>query len=266
MLEGRVRLHVSAQVWPVSKRFPTVRTPEWLLARVWAHVTLQQPRPAERFPAHVAFVLEVVGQQVHGHRGHGHVDFPTCGALLGHLAVYAPVRLLVPTQVGGRGVGFAALAAGVPLGGSSGVPRSFPSWSSVHDEKCVHWVALAHGCIPVNVSAGWWRDLRPRAVRLVRITVDIAMDASVGVVNAAVDDWRVARGRDFRDDRWVASHHIIIRRRTQIIADITFVMMMESQTQFFSSAVSIWTLQFSGRKVVQLDFLHQERPRHDGTV
>lgn len=59
---------------------------------------------------------------MHGHGGHGNVDFPTGGALLRHLAVYAPVRLLVPAQVGGRGVGFAALTASVPLGGSSGVP------------------------------------------------------------------------------------------------------------------------------------------------
>lgn len=62
VLEGGVRLHVSTQVRPVGKRFPTVRTPEWLLARVRAHVALQQPRAAERFAAHVAFVLEVVGQ------------------------------------------------------------------------------------------------------------------------------------------------------------------------------------------------------------
>lgn len=115
-----MRLHVSAQVRPVGERFATVRAPERLLARVRAHVALQQPRPAERFAAHVALVLEVMGQQVHGHRRHGNVDFPTRGAFLGHLAVYAPVRLLVPAQVGGRGVGFAALAASVPLGGSSG--------------------------------------------------------------------------------------------------------------------------------------------------
>ena len=126
VLEGRVRLHVGAQVRAVSERFATVRTAERLLARVRAHVALQQPRPAERLAAHVALVLEVVGQQVHGHRRHGNVDFPTCGALLGHLAVYAPVRLLVPAQVGGRGVGFAALAAGVPLGGAPGVRCGFP--------------------------------------------------------------------------------------------------------------------------------------------
>lgn len=116
---------MGAQVRPVGKRFTTVRTPERLLARVRAHVALQQPWPAERFAAHVALVLEVVCQQVHGHRRHGNVDFPTCGALLGHFAVYAPVRLLVPAQVGGRGIGFAALAAGVSLGGSFGNSRGF---------------------------------------------------------------------------------------------------------------------------------------------
>lgn len=163
-----------------------------------------------------------MGQQVHGHRGHGDVHFATCGALLGHLAVYAPVCLFVPTQVGGRGVGFAALTAGVPLGVSSRVPCSFPSWSSIHDEKGIHSVALAHSCVSVDVSAGWWRDLRPWAVRLVRITMDITVDASVGVVNSAIDDWWRAWGGYFRDDRWVTSHHIIIGIWTQIITGITW--------------------------------------------
>lgn len=154
VFEGRVRLHVSAQVGAVGERFATVRAAERLLPRVRAHVALEQPRPAERFAAHVALVLEVMGQQVHGHGRHGHVDLAAGGALLGHLAVDAPVRLLVPAQVGGRGVGLAALAAGVPLAGASGVSRAFPSGSSVHDEEGVHRVALAHGRVSVDVAAG----------------------------------------------------------------------------------------------------------------
>jgi len=90
-------------------------------------VALQQPRPAERFATHITLVLEVMGEQVHSHGGHGDVNFPTGGALLGHLAIYAPVRLLVPAQVRRRGVGFATLAAGVPLGSSSRVSWGFPS-------------------------------------------------------------------------------------------------------------------------------------------
>lgn len=221
MLEGWVRLHVSAQVWSVGKRFATVRTPERLLTRMRAHVALQQPGPAECFAAHVALVLEVVGQEVHGHRGHWNVDFATRGALLGHLAVYAPVCLLVPAQVGGRGVGFAALTAGVPLSGSRVCCRS-PSWPSVHYEKGIHCVPLAHGCVPIDVSTGRWRHLRTRAVRLVRIAVDIAMDTRIGVVDAAIDEWRMARGGNFRDDRWVTSHDIIVRRWTQVITDVAW--------------------------------------------
>lgn len=165
-----------------------MRTPEWLLTRVRAHVALQKPRAAEGFAAYVTFVLEVVGQQMHGHRRHGNVDFPTRGALLRHLAVYTSVRLLVPAQVGRCGVGLAALGAGVPLGGSSGVPRRFPPRSSVHDKERVHGVTFAHSCIPVDVSAGRRRDLGPRAVRLVGITMDISMDTGVRVVDAPVDD------------------------------------------------------------------------------
>lgn len=221
VLEGWVCLHVSAQVWPVGKCFATVRTPKRFLARVRAHVALQQPGPAERFAAHVALVLEVVGQKVHGHRRHWDVDFATRGALLGHLAVYAPVCLLVPAQVGGCGVGFAALAAGVPLSGSR-VCCCSPPWPSVHYEKGINCVLLAYGGVPIDVATGRWGHLRTRAVRLVRITIDITMDTRVGVVDAAIDDWRMAWGGYFRDDGWVTSHDIIIRRWTQIITDVAW--------------------------------------------
>lgn len=226
VLEGWVCLHVSTQVRPVSKRFATVRTPKRLLPRVRAHVALQQPRPAERFAAHVALVLEVVGQEVHGHRWHGDVHFPTCGALLSHLAVYAPVRLLVPAQVGGCGVGFTTLTAGVPLGSSPQGSRGFPSWSSVHDEKRIHAVSFTHSCVAVDVSPGWWRNFGPGTVWLVRIamdiTMDITMDARICVVDAAIDDRWVARGGYFRDDWWIASNHIVVRIRTQIITDVAW--------------------------------------------
>lgn len=56
-----------------------------------------------------------MGEQVHGHCWHGHVHFPTGCALLGHLAVQAPVGLLMPTQVGRRGVGFPTFVACVTL-------------------------------------------------------------------------------------------------------------------------------------------------------
>lgn len=37
---------------------------------------------------------------------------------------------------------------------------------------------------------------------------------------------------------------------------LTFVMMMESQTELFSSALTVGALQISSWKIVQFDFLH----------
>jgi len=122
-LEGRVRLHVGPQVGAVGEGFATVGAAEGLLAGVRPHVTLEQPRPAEGFAADVAFVLQVVRQEVHGHGRHGDVDLAAGRAFLGQLAVQAAVGLLVPAQVGRRGVGLAALAAGVARGAARGSPR-----------------------------------------------------------------------------------------------------------------------------------------------
>ena len=76
-LEGRVRLHVRAQVGPVGERLAAVRAAERFLARVGAQMSLQQPRPRERLVAHRAAVLEVVSQHVHRQRRHRHVHLPT---------------------------------------------------------------------------------------------------------------------------------------------------------------------------------------------
>lgn len=84
-----------------------------LLPCVRAHVTLKEPRATEGLAAHIALVLEVVGEDVHGQRRHGHIHFITGGTLAGHLAVQAAVRLLVSAEVGGGGVRLAALVAGV---------------------------------------------------------------------------------------------------------------------------------------------------------
>lgn len=42
--------------------------------------------------------------------------------------------------------------------------------------------------------------------------------------------------------------------------------MVKSQTELLSSAVTVWALELCSRKIVQFDFLHQERARHDGTI
>jgi len=113
VLEGRVCLHVSTEVRSVGESFATVCAGEGFLPRVGPLVALQQPRPAEGLAAHVALVLEVVGEDVHGQRRHGHVHLVAGGTLPGHLAVEASMRLLVSAQVGGRGVRFTAFVARV---------------------------------------------------------------------------------------------------------------------------------------------------------
>lgn len=125
MLERGMSLHVRPQVGAVRESFSAVCTSKGLLARVRPHVALQEPGPAERLATDVTLVLEVVGEQVHGHRRHGHVHLTTGRALLGQLAVQAPVSLLVPAQVGRRGVCFPALVARMPLDGP-GTADNFP--------------------------------------------------------------------------------------------------------------------------------------------
>lgn len=117
VLEGRVRLHVGAQVGAVGEGFTTVGAGERFLPGVGPHVALQEPGSTEGFAAHRALVFQVMGQHVHGQRWHGHVHLVAGGTLPGLLAVQATVSLLVPAQIGGRGVRFAALAAHVaPFG------------------------------------------------------------------------------------------------------------------------------------------------------
>lgn len=204
VLEGRVRLHVSAQVGTVSKGLPTVRAPERLLARVRAHVALQQPRAAECLAAHVAFVLEVVREQVHGHGRHGHVHLPTRRALLGHLAVHTTVRLFVAAQVGRRGVAFAALVARVALRAPRIANRP-PARAAVRNKEGVYRVALAHRIVSVDVPG---RDLRARAVGLVRVR------RTVITVQALVDGSR----RGHFDAIFILC---LIHRRGYVVADVT---------------------------------------------
>jgi hypothetical protein len=52
VLEGGVRLHVSAQVGPVCERLAAVRAAEGLVPGVGAKVALEQPWAGEGFAAH----------------------------------------------------------------------------------------------------------------------------------------------------------------------------------------------------------------------
>lgn len=110
-------------------------------------------------------MLEVVGQQMHGHSRHGDVNLPAGGTLLGHFAVHTAVRLLVSAQVGRRGICFSTLIARVPLKGP-GAADGFSPRPPIRDEEGVNRVALADRVVSVDVARG---DLRLRAVGLVRI-------------------------------------------------------------------------------------------------
>ena len=48
VLEGRVGLHVCAEVGPVREALAAMCAAEWLVAGVAAHMALQQPRTGER--------------------------------------------------------------------------------------------------------------------------------------------------------------------------------------------------------------------------
>jgi len=87
VLESRMGLHVSSKIGPVSKRFTTVGTAVGLVSSVGSHVSLQQPGTTEGFPAHLALVVEVVGEDVHGQGGHADVHLVTDVALLGVVGV-----------------------------------------------------------------------------------------------------------------------------------------------------------------------------------
>lgn len=169
-------------------------TGEGFFPRVRAHVTLKEPRPAERLAAHVTFVLEVVGEDVHGQRRHGHVDFVTGGTLAGHLAVQASVRLLVSAEVGGGGVRLAALVAGVasaardPLlsprvgAAASGtlapaLAVSLPPRAPVGDEEGIHGVTFCQ-CVRFTAVVASGRHARLGAVGVLQVRVAVLPSAA----------------------------------------------------------------------------------------
>lgn len=114
VLVTRVGHHVRTQVGPIGERFSALGARVRFLAGVRPQVALEQPRPAEHFPAHAARVRQLVREQMHGQGGHANVRLAARVAPLGRLRVQAPVRLLVPGQVRRRRVVFAAVRARVP--------------------------------------------------------------------------------------------------------------------------------------------------------
>lgn len=130
----------------------------------------------------MTFVLEVVGENMHGQRWHGHVDLVAGGTFAGHLAVEATVGLLVSAQVRGGGIGLSALVAAVS-GASVADPTHFfifwsiilcfddfslPPRSPVGYEERVHGVTLSKGlALTAEISGG--REAGLRAVRMFQV-------------------------------------------------------------------------------------------------
>lgn len=57
---------MGTEIGPVRKGFTAVSTAIRLFSRVGSHVTLEEPWSGEGFPTDVAFVMEVVSENVHG--------------------------------------------------------------------------------------------------------------------------------------------------------------------------------------------------------
>lgn len=116
--------------------------------------------------------------------------------------------LLVPAQVGGRGVRFSALVARVTLYGP-GAADGFSPRPSVRDEEGVYGIALAYGSVSVDVTGG---NLGLGTVRLVRVRCSVvAVDAVA--VDAIVDG--AGRG-DFN----AIVTFTVIDRRGHVVTDV----------------------------------------------
>lgn len=270
VLEGRVCLHVGAEVGAVSEGFATVGTGEGLLPRVRAHVALQQPRPAERLAAHVALVLEVVGQDVHGQRRHGHVHLPARGTLAGHLAVQAAVRLLVSAEVGRGGVRLAALVAGVsghapgPLrghrAGAGPGPRptvgvALPPGPPVRDEEGIHGVALGRRVrLAAVVAAG--RHAGLRAVGLLEVRVAVLLSSA---------HLTVQRVRHRRRQLVLQLLLPLVYRWCDVILDVAIFTEADTEARHGvcdgaseSEGVVQVLMVIRRREIIKLDLLHQK--------
>ena len=104
-----MRLHVSAKVRAVGERPTADLALERLLARVRAHVTLQEPRTRECLAAYVTFARQRVRAYVHFERAQRIVGFLAEFTLKLFLDLSDAVKLLVlgKTAVGRVGLGTA---------------------------------------------------------------------------------------------------------------------------------------------------------------
>ena len=112
-LDRRMRLHVCPQIGAVGECLVAQVAFVRLLARMRAHVTLQEPRPGERLGAYWTDVGQGVRQQVHGQGRHGDVGLAARRTRFTSAGFQIAVRLFVTGQVGRRGVSLAAFTANV---------------------------------------------------------------------------------------------------------------------------------------------------------
>ena len=72
-------------------------------------MALKEPRSRKSFAAHVALVVEVVGEDVHGQGRHADIHLVADVALLGIGRIQSPVSLLMPRQVAASSIILSAL-------------------------------------------------------------------------------------------------------------------------------------------------------------
>lgn len=162
----RVGLQVRAQIRAVRERPVAVLARERLLARVRAYMALQQPGPAERLAAQLAYARQRVSADVHLESAQRVVRLVTVlaaerlgrGRGAGALVVRTVV-LVVFGEPGHGQVSFGARVTLVPVGGRRGDGRPGRRWFA--DDAA--WtggdggrrVALAGTVLLVR----WWRQL-----------------------------------------------------------------------------------------------------------
>lgn len=105
------------QIAPIGERAIAVLTAEWLLPGVSPDVTLEQPRPGERFSTEMTLAGQRVRSDVHLQCSQTDVDLLAVLAREGFLRLAlgrGAMELLVFRQAGVRRVGFTAIGALVP--------------------------------------------------------------------------------------------------------------------------------------------------------
>lgn len=110
----------------------------------------------------------------------------------------------MPAQVGRRGVGFAALVAGVPLD-APGAAKSFPLRAAIRDEEGIDCVTLTHCSISIDIAIC---KFRARAIRRLRVW------SPVVTVDAIVE--RIRRG-----DLDATVTLTIVRNGADVVTDVT---------------------------------------------